>query len=282
MSNIYSETTWINDAAPAISGTNLNNIEKGISTNNKSILTITHNITTDADYILTVEQNLYGRVIITDTGTLLTVARNITVNTSVREFIVKNSTAQILTFKTSAGTGIAVAVGATVALYCDGTNIIESIDISRGKILQAVSVTKDDTFTTTSTSFVDITGLVATITPTSTDSKILVLVECYLSNTSAASRAYTNLDRNGTAIGLGAAASLRTSCFSFFRAGSIDDMDNAGGNFLDSPASASALTYKLQLSAEAGTAVLNRDGSDADASIRPRVTSSITLLEIGV
>jgi hypothetical protein len=92
--------------------------------------TTTHDITADADYTLSTAQNLYGRVAITDAGVLLTLARNIIVDTSVRELIVKNDTAQILTFKTSAGTGIEVAVDATVWLYCDGTNVIESVDVS--------------------------------------------------------------------------------------------------------------------------------------------------------
>ena len=44
-----------------------------------------------------------------------------------------------------------------------------------GGIVQCVSTTKTDTFTTTSTSFVDVTGLSATITPKFSTSKILVM-----------------------------------------------------------------------------------------------------------
>ena len=46
---------------------------------------------------------------------------------------------------------------------------------STGKILQVVSTAKTDAFTTSSQSLVDITGLSATITPSATSSKILVL-----------------------------------------------------------------------------------------------------------
>jgi len=88
--------------------------------------TAIHNITADADYTLTTTQNLFGRVVITDTGVFLTVAKNIIVDTSIREFIVKNETAQTLTFKTSAGTGIAVLAGQNATLYCDGTNVISA------------------------------------------------------------------------------------------------------------------------------------------------------------
>ena len=52
-----------------------------------------------------------------------------------------------------------------------------------GSILQVVSVTKTDSFTTSSSSFVDITGLSATITPSSASSKILVssFGDCFVS-----------------------------------------------------------------------------------------------------
>ena len=45
---------------------------------------------------------------------------------------------------------------------------------SAGKVLQVVSTTKTDTFTTSSTSFVDITGLSVSITPSSTSNKIKI------------------------------------------------------------------------------------------------------------
>jgi hypothetical protein len=46
--------------------------------------------------------------------------------------------------------------------------------IATGKVLQVVSTTKTDTFTTTSTSFTDITGMSVSITPSSASNKILV------------------------------------------------------------------------------------------------------------
>ena len=42
--------------------------------------TSTYNIVADSDYTLTAKQNDYGRVVITDTGVVLTVARNIIVD----------------------------------------------------------------------------------------------------------------------------------------------------------------------------------------------------------
>ena len=47
---------------------------------------------------------------------------------------------------------------------------------SSGGIIQVRSVTKTDTFQTSSASFTDITGLSVSITPQSTSSKILIQV----------------------------------------------------------------------------------------------------------
>ena len=67
------------------------------------------------------------------------------------------------------------------AVVTDG--VIVSSALPTGSILQVVSTTKTDTFTSTSTSMVDITGLSATITPSSTSSKILVMASVASGNT---------------------------------------------------------------------------------------------------
>ena len=90
---------------------------------------ITHNITSDANYTLTTTQNGYGRIIITDTGVLLTTGRNITIDTTERSFIFQNNTAQTLTVKTSVGTGIAVPSSSKIWLINDGVNVVEGLNI---------------------------------------------------------------------------------------------------------------------------------------------------------
>lgn len=129
--------------------------------------TTTHEMTADSDYTLTADQNLYGRINITDTVVTLTTSRNIILDTSIRSFIAVNSTAQDLTFKTSAGTGVAVLAGASQTLYCDGTNIIsggaivesasnangEYIRYSDGTLVCTSSVLFDGTIGTTAQSY---------------------------------------------------------------------------------------------------------------------------------
>ena len=63
--------------------------------------------------------------------------------------------------------------GITYPVVAGATSAVQA---SSGKVLQVVSTTKTDTFSTASTTFVDLTGLSVSITPTSTSSKILVLV----------------------------------------------------------------------------------------------------------
>jgi hypothetical protein len=147
-----------------------------------------------------------------------------------------------------------------------------------GGVLQVVSATKVDAFTTTSTSFVDVTGLTASITPTSTSSKILVLSKVAI-NTRSASIADIQLLRGATIIGGGTAVGSRTSGMSAFYA-AIAGTTDLSTNFLDSPASVSSQTYKIQTRTNTGTIGINTVADDANAALVTRTSSTITLMEI--
>lgn len=153
------------------------------------------------------------------------------------------------------------------------------------RVLQVVSTTKTDTFTTTSTSFTDVTGLSATITPSATSNLVLVLVSMGMSNTVAQAYVHSALIRGSTQIALGDAAGTRTRAFNgMMQAGGTavnnEVLNFGGGIFLDSPATTAATTYKMQIRVNANTGTVNRNGGDADASTTPRTVSSITLMEI--
>ena len=148
-----------------------------------------------------------------------------------------------------------------------------------GKVLQVVSVTKVDTFTTTSTSYVDVTGLTASITPSSTSSVILVLGKISV-NPRANSSASTQLLRGATVIGGGTAVGSRPSamsCAYFTNALGTGDVST---NFMDSPASVSSQTYKIQTRVNSGTLGINTLGDDSDNVGGSRSSSTITLMEI--
>ena len=69
----------------------------------------------------------YCVIEMTDIAFTLSVPRNVIVPDNPRMWHVFNNTTgpgRVLTFKTAAGTGIAVAVGTRAILQCDGTNVV--------------------------------------------------------------------------------------------------------------------------------------------------------------
>ena len=153
-----------------------------------------------------------------------------------------------------------------------------------GSVLQVVSTTKTDTQASTSAAFIDITGLSASITPSSASNKVLVLWSVNGSQAVAVSAVYLKLLRNSTdiAIGTGSMGS-RIPCSSGIASPAASILASpASGNFLDSPASTSSVTYKLQIAATAGSALayVNRTDGDADNASYGRGASTITVMEI--
>jgi hypothetical protein len=136
--------------------------------------------------------------------------------------------------------------------------IIQSADLATGvggKILQVVQTTKTDTFSTSSGSYVDVTGVSQAITAISTSSKILIKVSIgFVSGRHTGNQAVYpqfQIVRNSTAIALGDASGNRGRCtFSVLtNAHGGYNGTSASFEFLDSPSSTelgSAITYKIQ------------------------------------
>ena len=143
-----------------------------------------------------------------------------------------------------------------------------------GKILQVVSTVKDTDFTTTSTSFTDVTGLSASITPSSSSNKVLITASfCASQGTNSAINMF-NLLRNSTAIGQPATSQTFTSTRTQYTS-EADNIDTVHIQFLDSPSTTSATTYKIQGKVNGGTLILgNRSSNDAEQ------ISIITLMEV--
>jgi len=150
-----------------------------------------------------------------------------------------------------------------------------------GAVLQVVSTTKTDTFSTSSTSFVDITGLQAAITPKSASSKILIIATVSGQHNTASNG--FRIVRDSTPIGIGDAASARTqaTASSLYIGESGAMAMGLPLLFQDAPASTSELIYKIQVNVSAGTVYINRNSSDGNASSNYRTTSTITVMEIG-
>lgn len=158
----------------------------------------------------------------------------------------------------------------------DGTNgidkiaagAIEKADLPTGSVLQVVQGTYSTQTSTTSVqpTFVD-TGLTASITPTSSSSKILVVAQIaspakYDANTTI----YMRLVRGSTSI-----LSVGAGWIGNINSTGTNGMTGCPLNYLDSPATTSSTTYKVQFCTENGGTVLVQGSS---------TTSTIILMEI--
>jgi len=168
--------------------------------------------------------------------------------------------------------GTAVSDGQVLAY---STAVSGWVNAGAAKILQVVSTSKTDAFTTNSTSLVEITGLSASITPVSTSSKILVLVSGLTSISTNTNSLRFRLKRDSTYIGQstgGTSANFSLALFPAVVAAGV----NFSINFLDSPSSTSALDYQVDMSVSGGDGYINRNSaSTAFGSI-----TTITLMEV--
>jgi len=167
------------------------------------------------------------------------------------------------------------------------TGTLPKAQLPTGSVLQVAQGWKTDTFSTTSTSLQDVSGLSVTLTPLSSSSKFLIMVNMTYLNTFYTG--HVALIRNGTEIAMADAAGSRPRNFLFY-----SNSTNGGGDgqwvresmdYLDSPATASAITYKIQASArrdgQGGTMFINRSNPDRDTNgYDGRGVSSIVVMEI--
>ena len=139
------------------------------------------------------------------------------------------------------------------------TGTIASARMPTGSVLQVVSETAKNYAGTSSGSFVD-TGASATITPSSTSSKILVSYDSGLCYQTSAVNFYAifTLDRAGTNIGNGNGGF--TGDYWHTNADWNDKGFNVSFSKLDSPSTTSATTYKVQFKTDAGTIYPNLEG----------------------
>ena len=138
-----------------------------------------------------------------------------------------------------------------------------------GHVVQVVSVPLTTQFSTSSTSFVD-TGLSATITPRFNTSRIFVSVfqQGFAQYTSGNNEFLGSLVRNSTTLGVTKVQINIAAQISFPN----------NWQFLDSPATTSAITYKTQVSTQGthGGNTIFLQWPYGSGS----VTSTITLMEI--
>jgi len=167
------------------------------------------------------------------------------------------------------------------------TNSIVPLDglpagASGGGIIQCVQVTETSTDSTSSTTYVDVSGMSASITPTSTSNKILVVMTIGSQGASTTPRPLIyRVLRGATAIGQGLTDRGGSCSFSTINYTSSYVAGGYTWTFLDSPATTSATTYKLQWKTYGGnTAYFNRGNDTGTGSYNVNGSSRVLLMEV--
>ena len=170
------------------------------------------------------------------------------------------STLSVNNLTTLTGNTITVASGKTL-------NASQGLTTPSGHVLQVVSVEDPDQTTMTNTSYVDVGGLTASITPSNASSKILVRITpiTYISyNADSYPITYANIVRGSTV--------LKEKIAYYYAARAPNGYIEMGTNFnmeiLDSPNTTSTVTYKVQ------------SATSSTVNSIWRVGSTITLMEI--
>ena len=150
-----------------------------------------------------------------------------------------------------------------------------------GKVLQVIQFATDTQDSTYETSYTN-TPLSATITPSATSSKVLVKYNINIGTNNAGNMVMFQIVRGSTAVGNGSTGSNRRACHTAFRGQYADSNphDVTSGEYLDSPNTTSATTYKIQYHVNSQQALINRSAGNADSSSHPTPVSTLTLMEI--
>lgn len=150
------------------------------------------------------------------------------------------------------------------------------------QVLQSI---KTDRQTTSSTTFIDVTGLSVTITPTSASNRILVMASVNTIGTNGGDGLYVNLVRNTTTIvstTAGGNSQEQGGAWGVSGGGGMSSGNdnrkyaNPSLTYLDSPATTSATTYKVQARVTGGSGSINSWPLNTDQSS----VCSITVMEI--
>jgi hypothetical protein len=179
--------------------------------------------------------------------------------------------------------GNLTAVGGTGNIIVPSGNQL----VQAGAILQVVSASKIDTFSSTGSTFVDVTGLSVTVTPQSLSSKVLLIAQLNMGLSATAEAALIlKLIGGNSASYVPEVSGVRAlgQCSIRYR-GSVYEagywaQTSGSITYLDSPNTTSATTYKIQASVPVGTGYINRTGEDVSNAVITRLSSSLTALEV--
>jgi len=161
-------------------------------------------------------------------------------------------------------------VGSNVSL--NGTNVITNGKLVTsgmpvGSVLQVVQGLTT-TETTTSSSTPVNTTIAASITPTSSTSKILILIkisEAVKTNASASNRIQLRLYKNGVNMSFNASSFMMSG--NLYTATAVEARGSLGFNYLDSPATTSALEYRVYMASNDATSAVSVQNNSSPSTI---------------
>lgn len=124
---------------------------------------------------------------------------------------------------------------------------VQSEMAGAGQVLQVIQTAKTNTFSTTSSSFVDITGLTVTITPKFSTSKILVIAQVSSSGMNGNSAMFKLSGGNTSSyIGDASGSAIRSVVGGGWQQNLTNLLVSQSLIYLDSPATTSSTTYSVQ------------------------------------
>ena len=175
----------------------------------------------------------------------------------------------IISYDTS-GNPVAVATGSAGQFLKSagaGAPPVFETPAAGGKILQVIYASTTTEKVVSSATFVD-TGLAASITPSASNSKILVICEISsIGKANSNTRVVLKLFKGSSALITFAQEVAETGDNSSNKVG------NSGCTYLDSPNTTNAVTYKVQMNSGAGSSYGQTGGSGG--------ASTMTLMEVG-
>ena len=148
-----------------------------------------------------------------------------------------------------------------------------------GGVIQVVHEKRTTSFSTTSQTYVDF--MTATITPKFSTSKILISFGLSGGTNDDVNHLYAIIHRDSTEIGSATDTGSRTGASVVYNTGDQQQLFG-GGQHLDSPATTSAITYRIKVrTSNTQTAYFGRSARDNNAAdYDGRSSSFLTLMEV--